>query len=69
MESVIFYWDNKINLLNPMDWILNRYLWVEGNILLKEADELISVFSLATNKVPQEKDARATLIYKTYGTL
>ncbi|XP_055336285.1 uncharacterized protein LOC129586844 [Paramacrobiotus metropolitanus] len=66
VQSIIFYWENKSNLLNPLDWIRTHYIHLEGNLILTEVNENVSIFLPSRSKVEEEKDLHAPLINSSF---
>ena len=63
IQSVVFYWEAKIQIFNPFEWIRTDYIYLESNILVTEQDDVVSVFQPARTKVAEEKDLHATLLH------
>jgi hypothetical protein len=61
VQSIVLYWDARINIINPLEWVRTHYIHLEGSLLLTEQDELVSEFAPDRSKVEEEKDLHATL--------
>lgn len=68
IQSMDFYWDAKLTILNPLELLRKDYIYLEGDFLLTEKSELVSVLKPARSDVEEKKDLNAALLrsYKQY---
>ena len=61
VQSIVFWWDARFLIINPLEWLRTHYIYLDGGIMLTEQDERVSVFTPARAQVEEEKDLHATL--------